>query len=193
MEVDMTERERQEALAVEARRRIAEAIARTVEHVPGHFEMTLASRQPGGTGSVFRSRTSRKDLERAEWLRYDSPHVAPGCVSFVTYDLPGHLGVVPLADVPCGQRVRFEDPKGTGFPSVVTTVRGPVGPSVGSTTIILGDRHGREVVYTFHPGDPIPPSRIPTAACPVEGEHDAALAWAIGFRWAKIHLEPALI
>ena len=79
--------------------------------------------------------------------------------------------------------VVLADPKHTG--NVEATVPGLLGEEVDFAVIILGPDGGREVAYTFHPGAPIAPSRVPAAD--MDGRHvSAADALAMGLMWAKL-------
>jgi len=104
------------------------------------------------------------------------------CVAFQAA-LPGRFGLVELHTLDPFTKVTLADYKGTGTVSPVVCLS--LGPTVPTTTIILGPHEGEEIVYTFHPGDPIPPSTL-QAPDLVNQTFTAVGAMALGFVWAKI-------
>lgn len=172
--------------------RIKEAIESTKELSktgvipPQYFENTLASRQPNGFGSRFAEAKSEKDLVEADWTEYQHPAVMAGCTAFRA-PIPGVLGVVRLEDLPKDLPVVLDDEKETGQVSAEVN-RDAISSEIGEvdyTVIILGEEGGREIVFTFHPGDPIRPSVIPA-----EGNVGKAMTVAeaiqLGFDYAKV-------
>ena len=142
---------------------ICAAIQATVESVPGYFQKTCEQRLPGGAGSVLTGEFGgwndvREALENAEWTAVQHPDLMPGTRAFSTHDLRGRLGIVDLAALDDSDVVTLDDRKNTG--KVSCTVNGVLGPEVDHVVIILGDEAGREVVFTFHPGDPVRPSQV---------------------------------
>jgi len=138
----------------------------TRNYFPGHIEKTLASRQPGGTGSRFLSITTESDLCGVDWEEItESLPVADrleGCRYFKA-PIPGLLGVIPLRDLSPDQLVRLEDPKSTGKVSaVINRSEAPTGlQEVDFTVLISGLEAGETVLFTVHPGLPIQASRVP--------------------------------
>jgi len=119
-------------------------------------------RNPAAAGSIYGMTPERlqRELEQvAEWRPFQHPAVAPGCEAFST-DLPGALGIVDVRLLPPTASLTLMDPKGTG--TVEACVSGLRGVLVPFTVAILGQEEGREVVFTFHPGDPIRPSSVPS-------------------------------
>ena len=171
-------------------KRIETAIDNTIELSksgaipPQYFENTLASRQPGGLGSVFNTKTSKEDLCNANWTEYSHPDVMSGCTAFKTTDICGRLGVVKLEDLPQDSLVSLEDPKGTGKVSAVVSAEGIIDTDVNFTVIILGMEGGREIVFTFHPGEPISPSRVPSQG--QTGSISIPVALDLGLEYAKL-------
>jgi len=147
------------------RLQIAKAIETTQRVVPGHFEKTVAQRaqlDKMSAGSVVENVTAsqlEQMLRAAEWEEYSHDAVMPGCHAFKTQDIVGRLGVVPLSQLSDDIVVTLDDRKDTGKVSCI--VKGALGPKVDFTVIILGEEQGEEIVYTFHPGDPVNPSKIP--------------------------------
>ncbi|NCA78316.1 MAG: hypothetical protein EOM90_18460 [Alphaproteobacteria bacterium] len=143
--------------------RIARAIDTTRRIVPGYFEKTVAGRLPKtGAGSIVVGFESAEELEKAlinaNWEAYSHPALMVGTEAFVTKDIRGQLGVIELVDLPADAVVTLDDRKNTGKVSCV--VAGVRGQDVDFMVIILGPEQGEEVVFTFHPGDPVNPSQI---------------------------------
>lgn len=142
--------------------RVTKAIERTN---PGYFEKTLNMRTVEQAGSYYPNTTAEElesALVSAEWVEYDAPNLAPGCVAYKA-PLRGIMGAMLLEDLPPTTPVTVADPKGTG--EALAEVRladleaegsSVVQVTVPFTTIILGDEQGMEVCFTFHPGAPLP-------------------------------------
>jgi len=106
-----------------------------------------------------------------------------GCFAFKA-ELPGQLGIIGLAGLPADAVVTLDDRKNTGKVSAV--VEGVRGEEVPFTVLILGLEQGDEVVFTFHPGDPVRPSQVQAEP----GLHGRTVtvseALAMGLEMAKI-------
>lgn len=121
-------------------------------------------------------------LTTAAWEEYSHPAIMTGCIAFKAM-IPGRLGIIALANLPADAIVTLDDRKGTGKAAVVT--EGFQGEMVGHTIMILGPEDGREIVYTFHPGDPIAPSLVPVAN--MHGKKISVReAVSMGFEFAKV-------
>lgn len=143
--------------------RISQAIANTKRVVPGYFEKTVEQRLPGGCGSVLEGDYNDisdviSALENAEWHEYTHESLMPGTTAYKTNDITGRLGIVDLANLPSDVEVTLDDRKNTG--KVSATISGELGAKVDFVVIILGDEQGEEVVFTFHPGDPVRASQV---------------------------------
>jgi hypothetical protein len=163
--------------------RIQTAFTATRRLAPGYFEKCLVQRT-SGSGSSYRNLTP-ETLEQAllgtSWEPFDHPDVMAGCHAFKA-PLPGTFGLVDLSTLPVDSLVFLADPKDTGF--VEAEVEGTKGGQVAFTVIILGTEQGEEIVFTFHPGDPIRPSRMQK-----DGLWDkitVGQALELGFKWAKV-------
>ena len=159
----------------------------TVEGKPSYWEQTLASRQPNGFGSRFLKETSTEEILEWTWEPYlDCPDLMKGCTA-LRAPIKGILGVVRLSDLHPETKVSLSDPKSTGkvTPEIERSALPGVLGQVDYTVAILGDEGGREVVFTFHPGDPIRPSSVPS-----EGRTGSwvsvAEALSLGLEFAKI-------
>ena len=169
--------------------RIINAINTTISTIPEYFENTCKQRLTGGAGSIFdgiKTIEEMKDwLERANWEEAKHPDVMPGCTAFKTRDIPGgRMGLVPIASLPEEAVIAASDPKGTG--AVSMTVSGILGAEAPETWLILGDEAGEEVVFTFHPGEPVRPSILSVKDCPDGTILTKKEAINLGFDFAKI-------
>jgi hypothetical protein len=142
------------------------AIQRTKQHDPEYFKKCLEQRLCNGKGSVTEF-TSVKDLEYAlmhhSWYKYDHPAVAPGCRAFKTKGIRGWIGMAPLKELAPYRECTMMDVKGTGTLSLVLT--DPIGREikrwfVDYSVLIVGDDGYGACMFTFHPGDPVPPSTL---------------------------------
>lgn len=141
------------------------AIQRTKEHDPEYFKKCIEQRLCNGKGSVT-DYVHAEDLERAllnvAWYKYDHPAVAPGCRAFKTGAIRGWLGMAPLKELDPRRECTLLDVKGTGTLSLVLT--DPIAYIhrwfVDYTVIIIGDDGYGACMFTFHPGDPVPPSTL---------------------------------
>lgn len=168
---------------------IISAISNTKELVPGYFEKTCAQRLADGTGSIFEAIHSVEDMEAAltsaEWVEAQHECVAPGCRAFKTTSIKSGLyGMVKVADQPDNTIFMIEDQKNTGKVSLV--MKGSHRIPATETWIILGPEQDKEVVYTFHPGEPIPRATTSTETLPVGTELTKAQALKLGFNLAKV-------
>lgn len=185
-----------QAIPTDPSARVRAALAATP---PDYLARCLAQRLPGpaACGSVFLDFGVAGDpaapdrllhaLHTHPWEPYEHPAVMAGCAAFAC-PLGGRVGLVHLATLAPDHPVRLLDPKGTGF--VEAVVEGTAddrtrGSAATFTVAILGPDDGREVVYTFHPGAPIPPSRVPA-----DGRHGTTVtaeeAVALGLQIAKV-------
>lgn len=176
--------------------RVREALYRTAALMPTYYGKMLAQRLPaGGCGSVFEGFDSPEQLAAAilgaNWEPAEPPagSAIPGCGYFKTHGIPGgRMGLVRIADLPDDVQIVARDPKGTGMVSMA--VQGVRGIEAHETWIILGPGeedgvHG-EVVWTFHPGDPVGPSRLEAKDVPDGTVLAKAEALALRFDLAKI-------
>lgn len=162
------------------------AINNTKAVVSGYWAKCLQQRslQAGGTGSVYNLSPEgiEQALQGASWEPYEHPAVMPGCRAFRA-PLAGFLGVVKVSEQPVGTVFTLTDPKDTG--TCELAVQAAMGPEVDFTVIILGMEQGSEVVFTFHPGEPIRPSQVqaPSNDGRKIGREEAML---MGFIYAKV-------
>jgi len=168
---------------------VVEAILNIKEMMPEYWEKTLFQRIWNGTGSIFSAIYNIVDMEQAlinaNWKRAENPNVAPGCTAYVTKDIPGgQYGMVPVADQPDDTIFVIEDQKNTGKVSLVMQGAGRIHAT--ETWLIIGEEQGKNVVFTFHPGEPVPRATTSTEELPVGTVLTKAEALAKGFNLAKV-------
>ena len=176
-------------MSFESTKIVRKAIDNISALMPEYWEKTLAQRICSGTGSIFESIDNIEDLEQAlidaHWERAENPNVAPGCTAYVTKDISGGLyGMVPVANQPENTIFVIEDQKGTSKVSLVMQGAGRIPAE--ETWIIVGPEQGNDVVYTFHPGEPVPRATTSTDALPVGTVLTKQEALALGFNLAKV-------
>lgn len=149
--------------------RIKAAISATKRLVPGYFEATAESRgaeKPCGSvflldGELVHNVDQFLFEEHLDgWVEYcDCPNLMEGCTAYKLC-LPniGRLGIVELCELPDDKVVTLDDRKDTGKVSAV--IEGALGEVVHHAVCILGQEQGEEVMFTFHPGDPVNPSQV---------------------------------
>lgn len=164
--------------------RISAAIAATRRLAPGYFDACLTQRCSGaGSSYDLGPEALESRLVGAEWEPFEHPDIMAGCSAFRA-PIAGTFGLVKLDTLPEDAILTLIDPKGTGFVEAECPSGAPR-EAVGFTVIILGQEKGEEVVFTFHPGDPIRPSRLP-AEGRAGSKVTAREAKALGFTWAKL-------
>jgi hypothetical protein len=144
----------------------------------GHLRKAFSQRAPGGAGSTFDSGATLESLKNAGWGQHPDPngYIREPARGFVTNDLGGVLGVLPVGSLPEQQQVRFQpahmgqvksDTGETAYEAVSVFKGGR--PQVDSTTLLIGPQwftgHAKDpekpVIWTFYPGDPTPPPSGP--------------------------------
>ena len=146
---------------------VSQAILNTTNE---YFSATVKQRsrmaqEQAGSSIPLSSRLLKDALYCADWMPYHHPAIKDEARGFMTKDIGGTVGVVPLSslDFASGSGVVFDDTKDTGMVSLLapTSVVYANRQERDYTVIILGmDAKGKEIVYTFHPGDPVPPSTV---------------------------------
>ena len=168
---------------------VRSAVENIKEMLPDYWKKTLTQRLCTGTGSVYTSITTLDQMEKAllhaDWEPANHPAIAPGCKAYVTYDIKGGCyGMISVADQPDDATFIIEDQKGTGKVSLVLQGAGRVPAE--ETWIIIGKEQGRNIVFTFHPGEPVPRATTSTEELPVGTKLTKAEALALGFNLAKV-------
>lgn len=182
-------------MARELTERVRKAIASTKRCLPDYWEATLAQRSllsGRAVGSVYQGMTPdqiESMVLAAEWEPYGNPAVMTGCTAAIA-SLPGRLGLTRLDELPNDKPVYLLDPKKTGKCSAV--IAGILGPWVPFSVLILGmekledgsEEQEEEIVFTFHPGDPVRASELPVEGN--AGRVSVAEAIALGFELGKV-------
>ena len=143
--------------------RIHAAVKATKEVLGSYWDKTVEQRLGFG-GSCYPD-YSKEELEKAilnaDWEEAPHPAVMSGCTAFKATVPGGIFGLYKIEDLPEGTELEARDPKGTGYISfAIDNWRMLMGNRVDETWLILGPEQGREVVYTFHPGEPVQPSSL---------------------------------
>ena len=171
---------------------VTAALNAIIRQDPDYAERMFAQRLPqDGAGSIYPFYASREELEEAlrnaSYEPAEHPAVAPGCKAYVTHDLMGAYGMVPLADLADDTTFVIADPKNTGKVSLMIW-----GWAEGQrmltdeTWVIVGPNEGEDVVYTFHPGQPVPRATTSTEELPVGTKLTKKEALELGFNMAKL-------
>lgn len=166
--------------------RVVDALRATAELLPSHWQKLLASRTPGESacGSVCDPQDVplADALAFAHWETYEHPAVMSGCVAYWTRGICGTIGIVPVSDLAEGAELEFRDAHETGYVEACVRMERPARAT--GTCIILGKHEGREVVFTFHPGEPIRPSCLRKTDAPERLLKRYALG--MGVKYAKV-------
>lgn len=176
-------------MSFNATKAVREAIYNIATMMPEYWEKTLTQRICTGTGSIFADIDNIVDMEQAlvdaHWEVAENPNVATGCTAYVTTDITsGQYGMVPVANQSDDTVFVIEDQKNTGKVSLV--MKGAGRFSAKETWLIVGPEQGKNVVYTFHPGEPVPRATTSTEELPVGTKLTKAEALALGFNMAKV-------
>ena len=166
---------------------VGNAISNTKKLVPGYFENTCKNRLSGGVGSIYDQFNSARELEKAlleaNWTETTHPDVMAGCRVFKT-NLEGRFGLVKISDLSNDTQLIADDSKHTG--KVAMTVKGVRGQIVPETYLIIGKEDGVDVVFTFHPGEPVRPSIVEVSTLSHGSIVSKSEARNLGFDYAKI-------
>jgi len=159
---------------------------------PAYAERMFAQRLPdSGAGSIYLRFNTREELEEAiraaDYEPAEHPAIAPGCKAYVTHDILGAYGMVLIETLPDDITLVIADPKNTGKVSLML-----YGCSddnrllTAETWVIIGPNEGEDVVYTFHPGEPVPRATTSTEELPIGTKLTKAEALARGFNLVKL-------
>jgi hypothetical protein len=138
-------------------------------HAGDYFTKCLQMRAGGSglaMGSIYprmKVETLRTAISGLEWDLYEHAEVKAPCVAFIARSFGGEEGIVAVKQLASGCEIELIDPKETGFVEGVVRNWTFPRPKVDFTVAILGpDEKGTETLYTFHPGNPVRPSRAPS-------------------------------
>jgi hypothetical protein len=124
-------------------------------------------------------------LLNANWSPYQHENVKEPAKAYkANTGISGYEGIIKLSTLPKDKKVVLDDRKNTGKLSVV--VDGVLGKKVDFTVILIGPHEGNEVVWTFHPGEPIMPSIVEAGTDMNGKEITVQEAIEMGFEYAKL-------
>ncbi len=173
------------AAVADVRHEVTEAFENTP---PDYLDQCFAQRNPGpkAVGSIFQEPQSRQTLLEANWSRFKHPHVAPPYRSYRA-EIPGALGVICLHELYPLSYLRLADTLKNGQIKPIVIIPRYQRELVGHTTLIVGPDppSGLNRIWSFHPGDPVPPP--PPQRARFDGELVSVNdAHAMGFEWADV-------
>lgn len=190
----------------EATNNFRNALLTTKEILPQYYTDMISQRlYSSGAGSRLKYDTieqAEMALVKAYWNditdELDESLKLPECTYLATTDVKGWNGMLDLNDMLDSEMVIFIDPKNTGKLSLAVERNGDEYPQclpyADRTVAILGPENGHTVIYTFHPGDPLPPSTF-DVGIHADGisyhpgmKITVAEAKKLGFRHAKLIL-----
>lgn len=184
---------------------VRDAIAGTKAHYPWLWQACLEMRagaSPSKLGSYF-PRLDEAALDKAicslEWEPYTHPDVEAPAQAFIARAFPGRFGMAQLDTLPHDAAVRWDDSKDLGYVELVWdgyAAHSDVVPRVDFVVMLIGPsdpvapkREGL-FVWTFHPGDPVRPSRVKRHDRDGTDRHGTrttrSIANALGVRWVKL-------
>ena len=175
---------------------IVALIANSKKYLSDYWEKTLLQRLPGGAGSYILGIQTKEELENLlkelKWEKYNHPNIKPpahGYKATLPSGIKGVLGIIKLSHLPSDTPVLLDDRKNTGKISAVVELPEKQLPEVNYIVLIAGPHPEKpevEVVWTFHPGDPIRPSEVETDPSLVNKTVFVKEALALGLEWAKV-------
>lgn len=129
-------------------------------------------------------------MKELEWEAYTHAAVKAPATAFIAAHVFGVMNVIHIDQVPQGETLSFEDPKGLGkLECVWRTNRTPQQMNEASVDFVVAivgpDSAGKDIVYTFHPGDPVSPSELTNAdlLSLAVTPHEAK---GLGVEWVKV-------
>ena len=191
-EVDVPENACEEAVRIVTAMLNTEMLAgKEGTGVPENYlDNTFAQRLPGGKGSIYEGHTAetlKSALIAAKYTQKEHVDIKSPCTGFVTYDIKGgEYGMIRIADQPEDSKFIIVDDKDTKKVSLMLV--GAAGRiKTNETWVILGPaENGEEVLFTFHPGEPVPRATTSTEVLPVGTKLTKQEALAKGFNLAKV-------
>lgn len=173
---------------------VKQAILSTKAFDEGYYWSCIKQRLPSsgeGRGSIVDFDGSAEEFEKfllnANWEEVgDCPNLLEDCKAFKTNDIKGHLGVIALDELDPKTELVLDDFKKVGVLTPVT--EGFVSTILYPTYIIVGKEGDKELMFTFHPGEPVQPSTLkPSCDIIHEGAKiTVSEAIKLGLKFAKI-------
>jgi len=159
-------------MSLDPTQRVIAAIDMLKEVDPSYYNNMFNQRlhgSPNAAGSTYEGYANIEELismlKNVQWESYNHPSVRPPAVSFKA-NLPGRLGLVEIDNLPDNVSLFLDDRKRAGTISLVAKVNSSIVKTLAKTdftVIMLGpaDKDDpREIVWTFHPGDPVRPNTV---------------------------------
>lgn len=140
---------------------VSAAIKRSLD-MP-HFENTFLMRNPGAEseGSIFNEPQTPESLMSAEWIEFSHPDIGGPAIGYEA-PIPGTMNLIKLDTLDPQTPIRMELGHKGEIPYVTALLNpadvGQKGVPVKHTVMLLGPGEEGNIVWTFHPGDPIRPS-----------------------------------
>ena len=163
-----------------------------------YLDVMLEQRIEGPTnaGSSYKVESKEELYEKLinqTWEETEHPDVMPGCRVFKS-NLAGLEGILNLDELPDDVELYAIDPKGTGK---IEMGAGKVEKKPAQETyLIIGkeniDGKEEDVVFTFHPGEPVRPSMVESKDIPDGTRLTKEQAHTLGFDMAKYMSEEML-
>jgi hypothetical protein len=167
---------------------VKNAITNSKEKMSDYWNNTLKQRSMksdmvAGSRYDMSPEEIENSLLNANWLPYQHENVKEPAKAYKA-NISGYEGIIKLSTLPKDNKVVLDDRKNTGKVSVV--VDGVLGKKVNFTVILVGPHEGNEVVWTFHPSDPIMPSVVDAGEGMNGREITVQEAIKMGFDYAKL-------
>ena len=170
-----------------AQEAVKAALANSRRLMPEYWAKCVAQRSKAASAGSFYDLTAEEinaALDDSLWCEMKHPSIMAGCTAYATLIPGGHYGLVDIATLPDDAVLTCEDRKGTGMVSLTIHLEKDQAPKTDETWLIVGEDNGQQVVFTFHPGEPVSPSVTKMDAVP--GTMTKQQALALGFNKAKI-------
>jgi hypothetical protein len=167
---------------------VKNAITNSKEKMSDYWNNTLKQRSMksdmvAGSRYNLTPEQIEEELLNADWTPYQHENVKAPAKAYKA-NIAGYEGLVKLNTLPKDKTVVLDDRKNTGKVSVVAD--GVLGNKVNFTVILVGPHEGNEVVWTFHPSDPIMPSVVDAGEGMNGKEITVEEAIRMGFEYAKL-------
>jgi hypothetical protein len=169
-------------------KQVIEAINNSKRIMPEYWAKCLTQRSKVVSAGSFYDLAAEqieRALEAAIWKKAEHPSIMAGCTAYVTENMPyGYYGLIDINTLDDDVVLTCEDRKGTGMVSLTVHIDKEFLPIARYTWLIIGEDNGEQVVFTFHPGEPVSPSFTQMGKVPATLTKQQALD--LGFNKAKI-------
>lgn len=139
-----------------------------------------------GSSYPYTTESLKKGILSLAWDLYEDAAIeAPG-VGCIAREFGGNFRMKHINKLPDTAVLELSDPKGTGYAEACLAGSDDTPHLATFTVAILGpNKEGAEVLWTFFPGPPVTPSRVPTDGW-VKRIVSAKEAKALGISWVKL-------